>query len=139
MIETAYLGAGCFWHAELTFSKIDGVSDTEVGFSEIRTSNNKKSKVEVVKISYDTAKIAFSDLINIFWTTHDPSSENNLNENYVEKSVIFTTNQDQENQALESLEQKKADNNPKSVYTEVREHSAYKKGPNKDQKYYFKN
>ena len=45
MSESAYFGAGCFWQAELTFSKIDGVLETEVGYSEIETSNKKKNKI----------------------------------------------------------------------------------------------
>ena len=138
MSETAYLGAGCFWHAELTFSKIKGVIDTEVGFSEITTSKNKQSKVEVVKITYDPENISFSQLIDTFWTTHDPSSKKNLNEKYGEKSIIFTINEDQQNQALKCLELKRGNPVKNSINTEVREHLSYKKAPNKDQKYYFK-
>ncbi|MCE7734054.1 MAG: peptide-methionine (S)-S-oxide reductase [Candidatus Heimdallarchaeota archaeon] len=138
MSETAYLGAGCFWHAELTFSKIDGIIETEVGFSEIETSKNKRNSVEVVKITYDPKHISFSQLIDTFWTTHDASSKKNLNENYGEKSIIFAINEDQQNQALKCLELKRGNPVKYSINTEVREHLSYKKAPNKDQKYYFK-
>lgn len=139
MSETAYLGAGCFWHAELTFSKIKGVLDTEVGFSEIKTSKNKRSKVEVVKLTFDPEMVSFSQLVETFWTTHDPSSKKNLDENYGEKSIIFTNNEDQQNEGLKCLNLKRGNPVRNSINTEVREHLSYKKAPNKDQKYYFKN
>lgn len=138
MSETAYLGAGCFWHAELTFSKIKGVLDTEVGFGEIKTSKNKRSKVEVVKITYDPENISFSRLVDTFWTTHDPSSKKNLDENYGEKSIIFAINENQQKQAFKCLELKRGNPVKNSINTEIREYLSYKKAPNKDQKYYFK-
>ncbi|MHA2099306.1 MAG: peptide-methionine (S)-S-oxide reductase [Candidatus Kariarchaeaceae archaeon] len=92
MDGTAYFGAGCFWHAEREYSKLEGVFDTEVGYCKIKTQNNKDAKVEVVKINYDPDQISFGQLVNIFWNIHDPSSSLHQREDYVEKSIIFGLN-----------------------------------------------
>ena len=89
MSETAYFGAGCFWGAELAFSKIPGIIATEVGFSNIKTSKGKESKVETVKLEFDPSVISFSKLIETFWSTHNPSAKQNISETETCVSVQF--------------------------------------------------
>jgi peptide-methionine (S)-S-oxide reductase len=137
MVETAYFGAGCFWHAEREYSRLKGVSSTEVGHCEIVTSKNKKAKVEVVKIDFNESQTSFEMLIDVFWDTHDPTSNLHKKEDYVEKSIIFTIGDHQSNLAKQALIRKR-ESGQSLILTEVREFISYKKAPEKDQKYYFK-
>ncbi len=137
MSETAYFAAGCFWGAELAFSKISGVIATEVGFSEIKMSNGKQSKVETVKVDFNPSDVSYPELIDTFWSTHNASSKQHESETYVEKSVLFGIDDHQLNQAETGLNDKKK-NEKDPIYTVVQSFMTYIKAPEKDQKYYFK-
>ena len=144
MTQTAYFGAGCFWNAELVYSKINGVEKTEVGFCS--TTNDSKilgiiprnNQVEAVKVFYDENTISFEKLIDSFWATHDPHNKVNLRSNYGEKSIIFALNESQKKLAMEILEAKISETQPNPVLTEVMQFEKYKKAPSKDQQYFFK-
>ena len=144
MTQTAYFGAGCFWNAELVYSKIDGVKETEVGFcsntSESKTLGifQRKNQVEAVKVVSDENKVSFEQLIDSFWATHDPHNKIHLKANYGEKSIIFVMGKDQEQTAKQLLDRKVSETQPNPVLTEVRLFEKYKKAPTKDQQYFFK-
>ena len=138
MSETAYFGAGCFWGAELAFSEVPGVLGTEVGFSNIKISNGKESRVETVKVEFDPSELSFGKLIEIFWTTHNPSDKQHKSETYVEKSILFGVDDHQLQQANNSLEDRKKKSEGAPIYTIAKPLISYNKAPMKDQKYYFK-
>ncbi|OLS21371.1 MAG: Peptide methionine sulfoxide reductase MsrA [Candidatus Heimdallarchaeota archaeon LC_2] len=139
MSETAYFGAGCFWGAELALSQIPGIIATEVGFSNIKTSKGKESKVETVKLEFDPSLISFSKLIETFWDIHNPGDKQNKSETYVEKSVIFGLDENQIEQAKISLEYQKKRKINNEIFTIVHPFITYSKAPEKDQQYYSKN
>lgn len=97
--ELATFGAGCFWGVEAAFQKIKGVKATTVGFMGGRLKNPTYEDVctdatghaEVVQIEYDPAEVSYQDLLDVFWSIHDPTTPNrqgpDIGSQY--RSVIF--------------------------------------------------
>jgi peptide-methionine (S)-S-oxide reductase len=79
--EQAVFGLGCFWGAERRFWEQPGVYTTAAGYAGGRTPNPDYREVcsgmtghtEVVLVVYDPAKIAYEDLLRLFWESHDPT------------------------------------------------------------------
>ena len=82
--EVATLGGGCFWCSEAVFKNIEGVLMVEPGYSGGHTENPTYQQVctgrtghaEVVQITYDPEVISFKEILEIFFTTHDPTTLN---------------------------------------------------------------
>lgn len=82
--EVATFGAGCFWGVEARFRQIDGVLDTAVGYlggdrenpSYEDVCTGRTGHAEVVQMVYDSEKVAYNDLLEVFWEMHDPTSLN---------------------------------------------------------------
>ncbi len=102
---TAIFGAGCFWGVELNFRRLDGVTDTAVGYAGGDTEDPTYEQVcshatghaEVVQVEYDPARVGFDELLDAFFDMHDPTSVNrqgpDVGDQY--RSVIFTHSEDQ--------------------------------------------
>ena len=83
-MEIAILACGCFWSPEIKFSKLKGVSKTEVGYCGGNTENTTYEEVctgntnhaEVVKLEFDSSQISYSEILNYFFEIHDPTSLN---------------------------------------------------------------
>lgn len=103
--DTATFGAGCFWCVEAVFQQLNGVLKVTSGYSGGNTPNptyeqvctKKTGYVEVCQIVYDPAKISFSQLLEVFWKTHDPTTPNqqgnDVGPQY--RSVVFYHNSEQ--------------------------------------------
>jgi peptide-methionine (S)-S-oxide reductase len=84
MKETATFGAGCFWHVQEAFRTIEGVVSTQAGFMGGRTIDPSYRKVcggdtghaEVVDVVFDPSRITYSQLLEAFWSMHDPTQQN---------------------------------------------------------------
>lgn len=84
MSELATFGAGCFWGVEAAFQGVPGVIDTAVGYSGGHTENptyrdvctDETGHAEVVQVTFDPAKVTFSQLLDVFWHAHDPTQVN---------------------------------------------------------------
>lgn len=80
-IETAVFGMGCFWGVERKFWKLDGVYTTSAGYAGGTTPNPTYEEVcsgltghtEVVMVAFDPSKVAYADLLRVFWENHDPT------------------------------------------------------------------
>lgn len=104
-VDTATFGAGCFWCVEAVFQQLDGVLKVTSGYSGGHIANptykeictKKTGHVEVCQIVYDTKKISFDELLQVFWKTHDPTTVdqqgNDKGPQY--RSVIFYRNAEQ--------------------------------------------
>lgn len=83
-METATFAAGCFWGVEAAFRRLDGVVETCVGYAGGATQNptykdvcgGRTGHAEVVRVTFDPAKIAYERLLEVFWAAHDPTQLN---------------------------------------------------------------
>jgi peptide-methionine (S)-S-oxide reductase len=82
--RTITLGGGCFWCTEAVFVRVRGVLDVESGYCNGHTAHPTYAQVcdgntghaEVVRLTYDPQVIGLPDLLNIFFSTHDPTTLN---------------------------------------------------------------
>ncbi len=79
--EEAMFGLGCFWGAEKMFWSVPGVHSTSVGYAGGFTPNANYREVctgktghnEVVRVVFEPSKVAYAELLRIFWENHDPT------------------------------------------------------------------
>ena len=105
--RTAIFGFGCFWGAEKDFWETPGVISTAVGYAGGFTQNadyrevcsGKTGHAEVVLVAYDPTKVAYEQLLKVFWEAHDPTQGNRQGNDHGTqyRSVIFAA--DAEHQA----------------------------------------
>jgi len=82
--EVATLAGGCFWCLEAVYDQLKGVVDVVSGYSNGHVRNPSYQQVctgmtghaEVVQIRYNPQEVSFRDLLNIFFTIHDPTTLN---------------------------------------------------------------
>jgi len=112
--KTATFGAGCFWGVEAAFSNVKGVVSTVVGYMGGTLKNPTYKEVctgqtghaEVVQVTYDPSKVSYEQLLDVFWSIHDPTQLNrqgpDIGTNY--RSVIFYHDTEQGKTARKSKE-----------------------------------
>lgn len=101
--KVAYFGSGCFWCVEAIFETVKGVKEAESGYCGGTTKNptyeqictGRTGHAETVKVTYDPNVISYSDLLRVFFNSHDPTT---LNQQGPDKgtqyrSVIFYSNE----------------------------------------------
>ncbi len=114
MIQKALFGAGCFWGVEEHFRKINGVTETQVGYSGGNTENPTYESVcyentdhaEVLLVLFDDEVISYENLMQEFWQCHDPTTldRQGLDIGRQYRSVIYYFSDQQKTIAEQSLE-----------------------------------
>jgi len=111
-MKTATFAAGCFWGVEAAFRRVDGVTETEVGYTGGHVPDPDYDSVchsdtghaEAVRVVYDPKKVDYDDLLRVFWSNHDPTQLNrqgpDVGEQY--RSAIFYHNEEQKQTAERS-------------------------------------
>ncbi|MEO6695167.1 MAG: peptide-methionine (S)-S-oxide reductase MsrA [Ignavibacteria bacterium] len=104
-LDTAVFGAGCFWCVEAVFQRLKGVESIQSGYTGgsvdnptyNQVSSGKTGHAEVARIIYDPSVISFAELLEVFWTTHNPTTLNKqgADEGTQYRSAIFYLNEDQ--------------------------------------------
>ena len=130
-MQKATFGAGCFWYTEEALRKLPGVLSTQVGYMGGTLKNPTYQDVhtgatghaQVVQIEYDPFSITYEELLEAFWTIHDPTHLNHqgdfIGTQY--RSIIFCHSIDQKEKALQSkheLEESGTYKDP--IVTEIR-------------------
>ena len=118
-MQQALFGGGCFWCVEAVFLQLKGVEKVVSGYAGGRTShpsyedicNGDTFHAEVVLIDFDEQQINFKQLLDVFFTTHDPTTlnrqGNDVGTQY--RSVIYYLDESQKNQAEQYIENLKAE------------------------------
>jgi len=113
--EEAILGGGCFWCLEAVFKRVKGVEKVVSGYAGCKVKNPTYQQVcnedtgcaEVVKITFDPSKISYKELLEIFFSIHDPTQlnrqGNDVGTQY--RSVIFPLNSTQKEIASKMIEE----------------------------------
>ncbi|MDH5525905.1 MAG: peptide-methionine (S)-S-oxide reductase MsrA [Nitrospirota bacterium] len=110
----AMFGAGCFWGVQAAFDRVDGVVETAVGYAGGATDHPEYKQVcsgdtghaEVVHVTFDPAQVSYQQLLNVFWSIHDPTQMNrqgpDVGTQY--RTCVFAFDGEQEKTARASLE-----------------------------------
>ena len=83
-VQTATLAGGCFWCVEAVFDDLNGVQSVESGYMGGRTLNPTYAQIcdgdtghaEVIQIKFDADVVSFRELLEVFFTVHDPTTLN---------------------------------------------------------------
>ncbi|MEE9139422.1 MAG: peptide-methionine (S)-S-oxide reductase MsrA [Alphaproteobacteria bacterium] len=117
-MEKATFAAGCFWGVEAAFRRVEGVTATAVGYMGGTLDNPSYGDVctgetghaEVVQVEYDPSRVTYEELLEVFWSNHDPTTLNrqgpDVGEQY--RSAIFFDDAEQEAAARASKERLEA-------------------------------
>jgi peptide-methionine (S)-S-oxide reductase len=107
--DTATFGTGCFWCTEAVFQQLEGVIKVTSGYSGGHVMNPSYREVctgttghaECLQIIYDSARISFDELLEVFWKTHDPTTLNRQgNDRGTQyRSVVFYHDEQQRSKA----------------------------------------
>ena len=147
-IKKAYFAGGCFWCMEEAFDKVDGVISTISGYSGGNVENPKYEEVvknttghyETLEISYDSNKVNFSKLLDIYWVNINPFDKEgqfcDKGESY--KSVIFYEDHSQKEIIKKSI-LKIEKNFNKKVVTYIKKFKKFHLAESYHQDYYEKN
>src|ERR1700681_1834977 len=80
--QKATFGAGCFWGVEETFRNLKGVTSTSVGYAGGKKDHpsyedvcsDETGHAEVVEVEFDPAQISYDQLLDVFWSNHNPTT-----------------------------------------------------------------
>jgi len=102
-LQTAYFASGCFWCVEAIFESVDGVEEVVSGYAGGKEKNPTYEQVsagltghaESVKIYYDSTKVSYQSLLEVFFGSHDPTTLNQQGPDRGKqyRSAIFYKNQ----------------------------------------------
>lgn len=146
--QTITLAGGCFWCTEAVFQNLNGVKTVESGYMGGTSVNPTYKEVctgesghaEVIKISFDSEIISYSDILEVFWNIHDPTTlnqqGNDVGTQY--RSAIFYYDEFQKELAEES---KKAASSmfKDPIVTEITKADIFYKAEDYHQNYYNDN
>jgi len=148
-LEVAILGGGCFWCIEAVFSLLKGVEKVESGYSGGKMENPTYEKVstgttghvEVVQISFNPDVISFKEILEVFFSSHDPTTLNRQGQDIGTqyRSVIFFHDDQQKaiaEQIIKELTETKTWNMP--IVTQIEPFKIFYKAEEYHQNY-FKN
>ncbi len=148
--EVATLGGGCFWCTEAIFDELRGIEKVESGYSGGTVQDPSYEDVcsgdtghaESIQVTFDPKQISFKEILQIFFTMHDPTTLNwqgaDVGTQY--RSVIFYHSPEQERVAKEVIKETNAAKIwKKPIVTEVVPFKAFFKAENYHQKYFENN
>ncbi|HMJ58159.1 MAG TPA: peptide-methionine (S)-S-oxide reductase MsrA [Gemmatimonadales bacterium] len=148
--ELATLAGGCFWCLEAVFQQLRGVTKVVSGYTGGSVPNPSYQAVctgatghaEVTQVTFDPAVIAYRDLLDVFFTIHDPTTLNRQgnDEGTQYRSAIFYHAAEQEaeaERAIKDLERERVWDDP--IVTEVVPLDTFYAAENDHQDYYARN
>jgi len=148
--EIAVFGGGCFWCTEAVFKMLQGVSSVLPGYAGgtkpnptyAEVSGGNTGHAEVIRIEYDPKKIKFSDLLTVFFASHDPTTVNrqgnDVGTQY--RSVIFYISEKQKEDAHAFIRDLNASSRQgKTIATEVAPLKEFYEAENYHKDYYANN
>ncbi|MBE9221234.1 peptide-methionine (S)-S-oxide reductase MsrA [Cyanobacterium stanieri LEGE 03274] len=147
-ITKATFAGGCFWCMEEPFDQLDGVISTTSGYTGGRVANPTYKQVsagntghaESVQIEYDSDKVSYDQLLDIFWHNVDPTVQNrqfcDVGNQY--RTAVFYHNQQQKSLA-ETSKDKVAQELNSNIYTEINPATEFYPAEDYHQNYYQTN
>jgi peptide-methionine (S)-S-oxide reductase len=151
-MERALFALGCFWGAEKTFWNVPGVYSTAVGYagghspdpSYRQVCSGQTGHAEAVLVIFDPKRVAYEDLLRVFWESHDPTQGmrqgNDIGTQY--RSAIYTFDDEQRQSAQDSkrlYQQALTAAHRGTITTEIREAPPFFYAEDYHQQYLAKN
>ncbi|PNH10051.1 Peptide methionine sulfoxide reductase MsrA [Tetrabaena socialis] len=149
-MEVATLGGGCFWCIEACYNMMRGVQSAISGYAAGKTTNPDYKQIctgtsghaEVVQITYDPAQITYKEILQIFFTLHDPTTKdrqgNDVGTQY--RSIILTHNEAQKAEAEQVMAEVAAEGWwPGSIVTQVEPLTTFYPAEDYHQNYFVQN
>ena len=148
--DVAIFAGGCFWCMEGPFDKLDGVVSSTSGYTGgdtenptyKQTSSGTTGHYEAVQIEYDSSKVSFQQLLDVYWKNIDPLDARGqfCDKGPQYRAAIFTMNDDEKELAAKSKAalQEKLKNKAK-VVTEILPAKKFYAAEDYHQDYYIKN
>ena len=128
-MQDAYFASGCFWCVEAIFETIKGVDYAESGYaggwkknpSYEEVCSGKTGHAETVHVRYDASIVSYSDLLRVFFNSHDPSTKNQQgpDKGTQYRSVIFYKNEEEKSAAESYIKTLKAKDKDLVITTEI--------------------
>ena len=148
--DTATFAAGCFWCVEAVFQELKGVLSVTSGYTGGKIKNPTYREVcsgltghaEACQIIFDPAVITYDELLEAFWSSHDPTTLNRqgADQGTQYRSAIFYHNEDQKKLAESYKAKLNAENAfDKPIVTEISQASVFYKAEDYHQNYYDEN
>ncbi len=146
-LEIATLAAGCFWKMDAAYQQLRGVTKVEVGYAGGTVKNPTYEQVctrttghaETVQVIFDPKLVSFREILNVFWTIHDPTvlnqEGNDKGDDY--RSVVFYRSEAQKSMAQivkDSLD--KVHLHPRPIVTTIEPFKNYYRAEQYHQNYY---
>jgi peptide-methionine (S)-S-oxide reductase len=148
-LEIATLAAGCFWCVEAIFQDLKGVTKVESGYAGGNVKNPSYREVctgttghaEACQIYFNPKIISFEELLEVFWTTHDPTTLNRqgADAGTQYRSAIFYHTDQQKQKAEKSKAEIATAIWDKPIVTEITKYSTFYKAEDYHQNYYNEN
>ncbi len=149
-LETATLGGGCYWCLEAVYNEMDGVAAAVSGFMGGHVDNpgyeevctGRTGHIEVVQVTFDPAVTSYREILEVFFTVHDPTSRdrqgNDAGPQY--RSAIFYHDEGQRAAAEELIRELNAEGIwPQPIVTEVRPATQFYRAEDYHQEYFRNN
>jgi peptide-methionine (S)-S-oxide reductase len=146
-MEKATFGAGCFWGVEAAFANIPGVTATAVGYEGGNTHaptykdvcTDGTGHAEVVELDFDPARVTFGQLLDAFFSLHDPTQMNRQGPDWGTqyRSAIFFHSELQRVEAEAKIAELNASGkfSPKKIVTQVTPAQTFWKAEDYHQRY----
>jgi peptide-methionine (S)-S-oxide reductase len=149
-MHLATLGGGCFWCLEAVFEQVRGVKSVTSGYSGGHVKSPSYRQVcggrtghaEVVQIEFDPSEVTFRELLDVFFTIHDPTTKDrqgaDAGPQY--RSAIFTHDESQESTAKQVIAELEAEKVwPAPIVTEVTPFTEFWAAEREHHQYYTRN
>ncbi len=146
----AVFGGGCFWCTEAVFERLKGVISVQPGYAGGQTEqptyesicSGSTGHAEVIRIEFDTAQIAYQDLLTVFFSTHDPTTRNrqgnDVGTQY--RSIILTTDEGQKRDAEAFIGELSTQSEPpRRIVTQVEPLGTFYEAEDYHHEYYRRN
>ncbi|MDE2412985.1 MAG: peptide-methionine (S)-S-oxide reductase MsrA [Sphingomonadales bacterium] len=142
----AILAGGCFWCTEAVFRQVDGVSEVESGYiggtvadpTYKQVCSGTTGHAEAIRVTYDPAVIDYSDVVDVFMGTHDPTTlnrqGNDVGTQY--RSAIFPLGDEQRTEAEAGIARWNAEHPGQNAVTTIEGPAAWYPAEDYHQEYW---
>ncbi len=148
MTETATFAGGCFWCVEAAFERVRGVETVVSGYAGGHVDDPTYQQVcagttghaEAVQVTYDPAAVGYEDLLEVFFTIHDPTTKDregpDVGSQY--RSAVYYHDDDQRDAVEAYIDHLEETGEYRGVVTEVEPLDTFYEAEDKHQNYYDK-